>query len=49
MLRNACYVLVVALSLMRDSEKRAELHQRQCFPRITECGTSTNAKHSFTS
>jgi len=30
MLRNACYTLVVGLSMMRDSEKRAELptHQR---------------------
>lgn len=29
MLRNACYLLVVALSMMRDSEKRAELRLMQ--------------------
>ena len=29
MLRNACYVLVVALSMMRGPEKRAELHLMQ--------------------
>lgn len=27
--RNACYVLVVGLSMMRDSEKRAELRLMQ--------------------
>jgi hypothetical protein len=29
MLRNACYTLVVGLSMMRDSEKRAELRLMQ--------------------
>jgi hypothetical protein len=29
MLQNACYTLVVGLSMMRDSEKRAELRSMQ--------------------
>ena len=41
--RNACYVLVVGLSMMRDSEKRAELRLMQHSATKTMAGAPEDA------
>jgi hypothetical protein len=44
MLRNTCYTLVIGLSMMRDSEKRAKVSTHQYFSNIAGCGTSTRGE-----